>query len=244
MKVRGVLILGLVGLVSLGRAADDTIDRLDDLLTMGTSDGRIRARISGTLELEGYVFPQPAPALIDATGTTLFNPRLTTFVDFQAGSWLYAFAQFRADRGFDPSDDSLQARLDEYAIRFTPSRETQLNFQIGKFATVVGNWVVRHGAWDNPFVGAPLAYEELTAVWDQVAPRNVGTLVGWSRGVPPAVRGVHAVDKYLRLPIIWGPSYATGFAVSGVLGHATFAAEVKNASLASRPDSWSADELH
>jgi len=59
---------------------------------------------------------------------------------------------------------------------------------------------------------------------------------------PPAVPGVPVEDKYLRLPIIWGPSYATGFAVTGKIGRATYAAEVKNASLSSRPSVWSANE--
>ena len=40
-------------------------------------------------------------------------------------------------------------------------------------------------------------------------------------------------------PIIWGPSYASGLAVSGSLGRFDYAAEMKNAALASRPESWS-----
>ena len=45
-------------------------------------------------------------------------------------------------------------------------------------------------------------------------------------------------DKYLRLPVIWGPSYASGVSVSGAIGKIDFAAEMKNASLSSRPESW------
>ncbi|MEO6001968.1 MAG: hypothetical protein ABIZ04_17730 [Opitutus sp.] len=241
MRLSGV-ILGLVLCAAVASAADDPIDQLDDLLTFGSSDGRIRGRISGTLELEGYVFPQPAPALIDSSGDALFNPRFTTFLDLQLGSWVYAFAQARADRGFDPGDESPRARLDEYAIRFSPSHDGAMNLQIGKFATVVGNWIARHGAWDNPFVSAPLPYEELTGMWDQVAVRSATILRGWAHVAPPALAGVPAADKYLRLPVIWGPSYTTGVAISGRLGRITYAAEVKNAALASRPESWRADD--
>lgn len=46
-------------------------------------------------------------------------------------------------------------------------------------------------------------------------------------------------DKNLRLPIVWGPSYATGVSVFGSLGKFDYAAEVKNTSLSSRPETWS-----
>ena len=244
MKVTVGLAAAMLVFAPAASAADDPIDRLDELLTFGSSDGRIRGRISGTLELEGYVFPQPAPAFIDSSGDALFNPRLTTFLDLQLGASIYAFAQVRADRGFDPGDEVPRARLDEYAIRYSPSRDGLLNVQIGKFATVVGNWVARHGAWDNPFVSAPLPYEELTAMWDLVAARNATVLRGWAHLAPPAVAGVPATDKYLRLPVIWGPRYTTGVAISGRIGRMTYAGELKNAALASRPESWTPDDMH
>ena len=38
--------------------------------------------------------------------------------------------------------------------------------------------------------------------------------------------------------MIWGPSYASGISVSGRLGQFDYAAEMKNSSLSSRPESW------
>src|SRR5207244_11524923 len=35
-----------------------------------------------------------------------------------------------------------------------------------------------------------------------------------------------------------GPSYASGFSISGKLGRFDYAVEMKNASLSSRPESW------
>ena len=242
-KLSVLLVWSALCVVS-ANGADDAIDRLDGLLSFSSKDAVVRARISGTVELEGYWFQQPAPAFIDASGTSLFNPRVTTFLDVQAGPWVYAFAQVRMDRGFDPSEDALRGRLDEYAVRLTVLGERQVSLQVGKFATVVGNWVARHSAWDNAFVNAPLAYENLTGIWDEVAARNSGTLLGWARVRPRAVAGVPATDKYLRLPIIWGPSYATGVAISGEMGKATYALEMKNAPLGSRPDSWTAEDLY
>jgi hypothetical protein len=43
----------------------------------------------------------------------------------------------------------------------------------------------------------------------------------------------------LRVPVIWGPGYALGAAVSGRLGRLHYAAEVKQTPLSSRPAVWS-----
>jgi hypothetical protein len=218
-------------------------DRIDEALSVSSPGGDLRAHLSGDLDLETYRFGQPAPAFIDAPGRDLFVPRLVLFLDAQAGSAIYAFAQARVDRGFDPSTDSLQARLDEYAVRVTPWRDGRLSLQGGKFATIVGNWVLRHGAWDNPFITAPLPYENLTGLWDAVAVRTAETLLDWAHVRPRLSYDEPATDKYLRLPIIWGPSYGRGFSMAGELGAFTYAGEVKNTSLSARPAEWSDSPL-
>jgi hypothetical protein len=207
---------------------DEFLDRLDTALTLSAFEDKLRARLSGTLDLEFYNFQQPAPGLIDSKSDNLFNPRLTLFLDAQAGSQFYFFAQARLDRGFDPSDHGAQVRLDEYALRITPWQDGRFTFQIGKFATVVGNWVPRHLSWDNPFINAPLVYENVTAIQDKYAPYSPLDFI--SR---PYYYG-----KYSFNPVIWGPSYASGISVSGRLGRFDYAFEVKNASLSSRPESW------
>jgi hypothetical protein len=207
--------------------AEDFFDRVDEALTLNAFNGNIRTRLSGTLDLEGYYFREPAPGLILTTGDKLFNPRLTLFVDAQAGSQFYVFLQSRVDRGFDPSDHGAQLRLDEYAARFTPWEDGRLTIQAGQFSTVVGNWVGRHLSWDNPFINAPLPYESATAVTDKSAPYYSYLSVGTAQ------------DKYEYNPVIWGPSYASGVSVAGRVGQFDYAAELKNASLSSRPESWS-----
>ena len=207
---------------------DDFLDRLDTTLTISAFQDNLRARLSGTLDLEVYHFEQPAPGLIDSSIDTLFNPRLTLFLDAQIGSQIYFFAQSRLDRGFDPSNHGAQIRLDEYALRVTPWEDGRLTAQIGKFATVVGNWVPRHLSWDNPFINAPLVYENVTAIRDKYAPYSP----------PDFIYGPYYVQKYAFNPVIWGPSYANGFSISGKLGRFDYAAEIKNASLSSRPESW------
>src|SRR5881397_126973 len=149
---------------------DESLDQLDSTLTISWFHDNFRARLSGTVDLEFYNFQQPAPSLIDSEIDNLFNPRLTLFLDAQAGSQVYFFAQARLDRGFDPSDHGADVRLDEYALRITPWADGRFTLQLGKFATVVGNWVPRHLSWDNPFVDAPLVYENITAISDKAAP--------------------------------------------------------------------------
>jgi hypothetical protein len=206
---------------------EDFFDRLDTALTVAAFQDNLRARLSGTIDIEVYHFQQPAPGLIDSKIDNLFNPRLTLFLDAQAGPHVYFFAQPRLDRGFDPSDHGAKIRLDEYALRVTPWDDGRFTAQIGKFATVVGNWVPRHLSWENPFINAPLVYENITAINDKAAPASPLDFVR---------RFDH--EKYEFNSVIWGPSYASGVSVSGRLGQFDYAAEMKNSSLSSRPESW------
>src|SRR5437870_9040179 len=212
---------------------DDVFDRLDNALTVSLFQDNLRVRLSGTLDLEFYNFEQPAPGLIDSRTDNLFDPRLTLFLDAQLGSQIYFFAQSRVDRGFDPTDHGADIRLDEYALRITPWQDGRFSLQIGKFATVVGNWVPRHLSWDNPFINAPLVYENVTAIQDKYAPYSPLYFI-----YAPYYYG-----KYAFNPVIWGPSYASGISISGRLGKFDYAAEIKNSSHSSRPESWSVTEV-
>lgn len=243
-KNRGAVCAALLFVAPAAAEGTDVwFDRLADSLTVGSADGSFRARLSGTLDLEGYAFSQPAPGLIGSPGEALFSPRLTAFLDAQLGERVYAFLQFRADRGFDPGRRHVRGRLDEYAVRISPWNDGRFNVQVGRFGTVIGNWVPRHGSWDNPFITAPLAYEHLTGMWDSAPAPDVETLLDWAHVRPRRPAGAPATDKFLRLPVIWGPSYTTGVAVSGRIGRMTYAVEVKDASLSSRPRVWKIDNF-
>src|ERR1700751_5491533 len=193
MKVRPALSLCFFACTVHAFDVDDFIERLDSTLTLSAVHDVLRARLSGTVDLEAYHFQQPAPGLIDSNIDNLFNPRLTLFLDAQAGSQIYFFAESRVDRGFDPSDHRAQVRLDEYALRFTPWDDGRFNLQVGKFATVIGGWIEPPVSWENPFVKAPLPYENPTLVSDTEVP-----FAGYSfRNLPGAF-------KYAWRPIIWG----------------------------------------
>src|SRR5205085_1458473 len=51
-------------------------------------------------------------------------------------------------------------------------------------------------------------------------------------------RAVPGFDKYEFLPLLWGPVYAIGVSVAGRVGIFEYAAELKNAPVGSRPESW------
>jgi hypothetical protein len=210
---------------------DDILDRLDSTLTISAWQNQFRARLSGTLDLEYYHFQQPAPGLINSTIDDLFSPRLTLFLDSQIGSQIYFFMQTRLDRGFDPSDRGAQIRLDEYAVRVTPWADGRLNIQLGKFATIVGGWVPRHLSWDNPFVNAPLVYENVTAIQDR------------DSHIKPDFEHALLHDKYEFNPVIWGPDYASGISISGRIDKFDYAVEMKNSSLSGRPESWDVTQI-
>ncbi|HTZ20700.1 MAG TPA: hypothetical protein VMC06_07445 [Opitutaceae bacterium] len=240
MKTTGAIILSLAVLAPAGRGADDLLDRVDEALSGSYLQDAIRVRLSGALDLEGYRFSLPAPGLILTEQRDLFNPRLSLFLDAQMGSHVYAFVVARGDRGFDPGDDATQVRLDEYALRLTPGKNGRVGLQLGKFATVVGNWTQRHSSWDNPFVTAPLPYENLTGIWDAAAVRSGRMLLNWAGVQPPPSQGGALLDKYKSVPIIWGPSYTSGAALFGRSEHFDYAVEIKNAALSSRPEVWDA----
>lgn len=223
---RPLLTAAIVACAIPSARADDFLDRVGEALTLTGFDDNLRARLSGTLDFEGYYFEGTAPGLIQTTSDSLFNPRLSLFIDAQLGPQVYVFVQSRVDRGFDPSDGGGQFRLDEYAVRFTPWKDGRLNIQVGQFSTVVGKWVERHLSWDNPFINAPLVYENITAIEGAHAPTGPRLDID----VPE--------EKYEFIPVIWGPSYASGISVAGKIGQFDYAAEIKNASLSSLPEEW------
>lgn len=219
-------------------AVEEFFDQLETALTFSTAEGRTRAHLSGLLDLEGYRVQLPAPGVIETTDGSLLEPRLTVFLDAQFGPHAYLFAQARADHGFDPGERRAEVRLDELALRLAPGPRREFTFQIGRFATIVGNWATRHDSWANPFITAPLPYEYLTGMWDTDAVRSSNTLLQWSHIRPGLPARMTAIEKSLRLPVVWGPSYTDGVMVSDALGRFRYAFEAKLGSLSSRPEAW------
>jgi hypothetical protein len=232
--VRAFAVVAAVLLWSRTAGAIEALDRVDQALRAQTADGWARVELGGRLDVETYWIDQRPPGLIFGDDETFANPRLVLLLDAWLGRHLYAFVQARADRGFDPRlvPDG-DARADEYFLRWTPLSSPVLNLQVGKFATLVGNWVLRHDSWQNPFVTAPLPYERVTTVSDDAAPDSPQAFLA---------RRDLADKKRKWLPVVWGPSYASGVSLFGHSGVFEYGVELKNAALGSRPSEWDGTE--
>ena len=206
----------------------ETLEGVSDNFSFATEDGFIQLELSPQLDLEAYYFDDSPPGLVFADGEFELHPRFTTFIDAQIGESLYLFSQIRADQGFDKFSESSQIRFDEYFIRYSFGKS---DLQLGKFATIFGGYVNRHDTWSNPFINAPLAYENVTTITDQVTPGSSDAFLG---------RRNEADKKDKWLSVVWGPSYASGVMLSSAFDKLFVAIEGKNASLSSRPQTWDA----
>jgi len=207
------------------------LESLDEALTLSSADGEWRADVSGLIDLELYVPEMQPLGLVETDEALFFNPRLTLMLDLQMTSHWRAHAQMRTDRGFDPgfAVDG-QTRLDEYFVEWKPLDSDVLNLRAGKFATAFGAWTPRRLSWDNPFITAPAAYSDMLPIVDNAA-RPLAGLAG-RRNMPE--------NRRTWVPILWGPSYATGASIFGRTEHLDYALEVKNAAISSRPGAWDA----
>jgi hypothetical protein len=201
-------------------------------LQLSSTDGFWRFDLRPSAEFVYWHTDAPAPGLLSFTGTDFFEPRISLRFNAAAGEkWLlHVLTQW--DRGFDPgSREDGDFRVDEVFLRWRPFGDATLNLQAGKFATSFGNWLPRHGFWDDPFLTPPLPYDELLAVNDRSARNPSATTIA-----------TRATGKRAWLPMIWGPNYTSGVSVFGSSAHWDYALEAKNAAINSRPDSWNPGE--
>ncbi|MGV3664374.1 MAG: porin [Prosthecobacter sp.] len=206
------------------------LDTVDDKMSFQSAALGLRADLSMMADATVYAAEQPAQGLLYGDDHVFFAPRLITFLDVNVGSRVLLHGQMRVDRGFDPASASGgQVRLDEYFLQLRLGPQEEINLRLGKFATAFGSWPKRNLSWDNPLVTAPMAYEDMLPMTDGFAP---GGLAGF------AARRDMPDNKRDWVPIVWGPSYATGLSLFGRVDVFEYAFEVKNAGIASRPQTW------
>ena len=228
-----LLVLLLSGTTALrGGGFFDTVDEK----TRFDSDALgLHADLSFMTDATLYVPELPAQGLLTSDDQVFFVPRLMVFFDAQMGDRLTLHTQMRADRGFDPgAAPDGEVRLDEYYLQARILKDDDLNVRVGKFGTAFGSWAKRSLSWNNPFVTAPMAYEDVLTVSDQRIPLSVNQFVH---------RRDVSDKKNLWLPILWGPSYATGLSVSDRIDWVEYALEVKNASISSSTEVWDAAQV-
>ena len=121
-------------------------------IELASRDGFWRFALRPTVELTYWHADTPLPGLLNFTGTDFFQPRLSLGLNVMAGDEWLVHVLARWDRGFEvgvrPDGDF---RIDEAFLRWRPLGDGRLNVNLGKFATCFGNWVPRHGFWDERF---------------------------------------------------------------------------------------------
>ena len=72
-------------------ARGDLLDRVNDALSIRSSQNQFQLQLSGLIDFEGYFIDQRAPGLILTDDEFLFNPRLSLFLDAQWTTHFYFF---------------------------------------------------------------------------------------------------------------------------------------------------------
>jgi hypothetical protein len=207
-------------------------ENLGQRLTFVSPERDTWARISFSGDVGVYAPDRPAIGLLFADDALFMAPRVGLALDAGKGARLRAHAMLRADRGFDPgSERHGDVRFDEYYLQADLFDAARARLRVGKFATAFGGWVERHRAWDNPLISAPAVYEDMVTVTDRSVPASVAEFAA-RRNAPE--------NKVGWVPIVWGPSYATGASLTAGAGPVDALVEVKNAALSSRPNTWDA----
>ena len=212
------------------------LERLREFQSFGTEDGQISFNADLWLTLDYMVFSTPPPGFIQTTNGQIFAPTLSGLFTLDISKHLEFVFLGLVNRGFDPTETSVQSQPAEYYAQLTPFDTPVLNFKGGKFQTAFGQWTNRHFSTQNSLINAPMMYGQMTSVTDGnanagIAP-NTTSMVARKNVAPP-------VTKWI--PIVWGPSYASGFQLNGTVGtlqQLDWAFEMKNASLSSRPQEW------
>ncbi|MBK8035865.1 MAG: hypothetical protein IPK22_01835 [Verrucomicrobiaceae bacterium] len=225
------LLIG-VGLVSAARTS------AQGLGAWSSTDGFYRLEMMPSVQTTFWAGDSPHPALVDAPDDVFLAPRLQLETSAALGSHLFLHANARWDRGFDTGNEpDGEVRVDELFARWRFFEDERLSLQVGKFPTVFGAWVAQHDFFDDPFLLPPLAYSQVIGIQSRDATAMTPqAMADRADGSAPAFANL---SKQNWSSIIWGPSYASGLALSGSTSRWDYAFEVKNAALSSHSDAWS-----
>ena len=134
--------LAVAAAASAGDPLDDLADSVREATAFQTPDGDFSFDLDLYLTMDNFVMSQPPPGIIENSGTYLANPRLSMLGQVDLYDWITMFALGRADRGFDPTDESAQARPDEYYVQLDPF-DGVFRFTAGDGVALIGPHLMR-----------------------------------------------------------------------------------------------------
>jgi hypothetical protein len=222
-----------------------------------SGSGFFQVSLSGQLDLEGLVVgedrwaglvggsstdsvPSDWPtACASCHGQEMVHPhgksgpimahRLRVFADVFLGDHLYGLVEARSDRGEAPSNHDPQVRFEQAYVRASTTSGA-FGVQVGKFASPVGSYSLRHLTDLDPFLRPPLAYDYRTVMSRTHVPPDAQGFLSWKRW-----------PELFRLsgtPPIWDVPYQWGAMVFGSLGIVDLRAAAVNSAPSSDPEAW------
>ncbi|MEI6273221.1 MAG: hypothetical protein WCQ03_07100, partial [Phycisphaerae bacterium] len=120
------------------------LERLRQFQSFGTEDGQISFNADLWLTLDYMVFSTPPPGFIQTSNGQIFAPTLSGLFTLDISKHLEFVFLGLVNRGFDPTETSVQSQPAEYYTQLTPFDTPVLNFKGGKFQTAFGQWTNRH----------------------------------------------------------------------------------------------------
>lgn len=221
----------LAGVTPRSAEAQEGPPTLDEMGVGYVSEsGFFQLAFSGRTDLEAY-FPGDAPSWIIPTAETFVAPRARLFVDAFFGSRFLATVELRGDRGEEPTNGDLEARIDQAFLQYRVlDGGPALSVRLGKFASPFGGYALRHHTDGDPFVRPPLMYDHRTLM-----PVNVGI----AEPAEMMDRKMNARDhRRDGAPVVWGVPYQWGAMAFATAGSFDLGVAAMNSAPSSSPKAW------
>jgi hypothetical protein len=206
---------------------------LPSLTEMGLTysyQNSLSAEFSSRIALEYFNQESQNHGLIDEEHSFL-NFRGSLFLDAHYGERVYFFAEARVDKGEPPRSGSLEARMEQYFLRYSIGPEQAHHMQAGKFAAPFGNFIPRHQSTANPFIRPPLPYDHRSVMCPKGPFPEVDGWLTWK----------DRRDEFPGTPMIWEVPYPTGAMIFGEVQSVHYQLGLFNSALSATAREWEAD---
>lgn len=227
LLLAAVLAAGATGSL---HAQADGLPTLEGLgLHYSSASGAVQLALSGRLDVEGYL-PEDDPTWLIPTTTSFAAVRARLFADLFIGERVYGLFELRADRGHVPSNEPLQARVEQVFLRIRPSMKQRITLQAGKFASPFGAYAARHHTESDPLIRPPLPYDQRTLVASSFVPGGLDGFLEWKDAV--------SERRPRGAPVVWDVPYPWGALTTAGLGPFGARFAVLGTAPSGEPETW------
>jgi hypothetical protein len=249
MMIASVLVLGLAAAPAQDppeKSGGDLFEwaRQLDELDLSMRLGDFGFEFGGNLDIEAFVFGAQAPGIhmedpllrsgrynrAGNQGLWAASPealgRLNLILDTFYQDWLEGSMELRIDGTTAVGNGGGGVRFEQLWIRGKVPDRPELNFQLGKFAAPIGNFIPRSASRKNPLTTWPLVYDLPTAL----------TTPGDGAADLRTVRDAQDIkDWYVP---IWQAVYGWGFMAHGSWEALSWAVSIQSSAPATLMDTW------